>query len=142
MKKPWEWWARWAGRLVTCAPIYIVLWSAYSKLTHSPWYVREFTRIGWPISMLEPLAALQLTGIVLLVIPPTGVLGAVLLTGYLGGAIASYVRMQELYPPLVPLTTALLAWLGIFLREPRLWVLLPFRRRGSADHVDRQANAA
>jgi hypothetical protein len=48
------------------------------------------------------------------------VLGAVLLTGYLGGAIASYVRIGESYPPLVPLTTAVLAWLGLWLREPRL----------------------
>ena len=54
-----------------------------------------------------------------------------MLTGYLGGAIASYVRMGEYYPPLVPFTTAALAWLGIFLREPRLWVLLPFRRKGT-----------
>ena len=54
-------------------------------------------------------------------------LGAVLLTGYLGGAIASYVRIGELYPPLMPLTTALLAWLGLFLREERIRSLLPFR---------------
>jgi hypothetical protein len=54
-------------------------------------------------------------------------LGAVLLTGYMGGAIASYVRMGEYYPPLVPLTTALLAWLGLYLREPRLRALLPIR---------------
>jgi len=52
-----------------------------------------------------------------------------LLTGYLGGAIASYVRMGEFIPPLVPLTTCLLAWLGIFLRDERLRVLLPLRRR-------------
>jgi hypothetical protein len=55
--------------------------------------------------------------------------GAIILTGYLGGAVATYVRLGEWYPPLVPFTTAVLAWLGLFLREPRLWVLLPFRRR-------------
>jgi hypothetical protein len=53
----------------------------------------------------------------------------VLLTGYLGGAIASYVRMQEPSPVLVPLTTALLLWAGLYLREPRLWRLLPVRRK-------------
>jgi hypothetical protein len=77
----------------------------------------------------EMLAVFQLTGLVLLLIPCTSVLGAILLTGYLGGAIATYVRIGEWYPPLVPFTTAVLAWLGLFLREPRLWVLLPFRRR-------------
>jgi len=78
-------------------------------------------------SALETLAALQLTAIALLLIPWTSVLGAILLTGYLGGAVASYVRMGEYYPPLVPFTTAALAWLGLFLREPRLRALLPFR---------------
>jgi hypothetical protein len=65
----------------------------------------------------------------LYVIPRTSVLGAILLTGYLGGAIASYVRIGVMYPPLLPLTTAMLAWLGIFLREKRLRELLPLRTR-------------
>jgi hypothetical protein len=64
------------------------------------------------------------------------VLGAVLLTGYLGGAIASYVRIGEPYPPLVPLTTAVLAWLGLWLREPRLRALLPFRKIAPWRQVD------
>jgi hypothetical protein len=77
------------------------------------------------------IALLQATCIVLYVIPQTSVLGTVLLTGYLDGAIASYVRMQEPYPVLVPLTTALLLWAGIYLREERLRALLPFRRKAA-----------
>jgi hypothetical protein len=127
MSSRWQRWMVWAGWLVTCAPVFIVLSSARWKLTHDPWYVREITRIGWQVSALELLATLQLTAIVLLLIPWTAVLGAVLLTGYLGGAVASYVRMGEYYPPLVPFTTAVLAWLGLFLREPRLRALLPLR---------------
>ena len=123
----WPWWTVWVGRLVSCAPVAMVLISARWKLTHDSWYVQEFARIGWAASTLELLATLQLTAIALFVFPRTAVLGAVLLTGYLGGAIASYVRIGEFYPPLVPLTTALLAWLGIFLREERLRSLLPFR---------------
>jgi hypothetical protein len=65
----------------------------------------------------------------LYLIPPTAVLGAVLLTGYLGGAIAAYVRMGEPYPVLVPLSTSLIAWAGIYLRDGRLRALLPIRRR-------------
>jgi hypothetical protein len=107
----------------------IVLMSARWKLTHDPWYVQEIGRIGWAASSLEMLAGLQLTAIALFLIPQTAMLGAVLLTGYLGGAIASYVRIGEFYPPLVPLTTAMLAWLGLFLREERLRALLPLRRR-------------
>jgi hypothetical protein len=129
MTTRWQRYAAWAGWLVTCAPVFIVLSSARWKLTHNAWYVQEFGRIGWPVSALETLAAFQLTGIVLLLIPWTSVLGAIILTGYLGGAVATYLRIGEWYPPLVPFTTAVLAWLGLFLREPRLWVLLPFRRR-------------
>jgi|SRR5688500_8141083 hypothetical protein len=123
-----EQWTVWAGRVVSVAPVLIVLMSARWKLTFDPWYVQEWTRIGWATSALPVIASLQLTAIVLYLLPPTAVLGAVLLTGYMGGAIASYVRIGEWFPPLVPLTTALLAWLGLFLREDRLRALLPFRR--------------
>ena len=118
----------WAGRLVSCAPVYVVLSSANWKLTSNPWYVQEWARIGWAAPDLPFVASLQLAAIVLYVIPQTAVLGAVLLTGYMGGAIASYVRIGELYPPTVPFTTALLAWLGLYLREERLRALLPYRR--------------
>jgi hypothetical protein len=128
MQERWQRWMAWAGWLVTCAPVFIVLSSARWKLTHDPWYVREFGRIGWMTSDLELLAGLQLSAIALLLLPWTSVLGAVLLTGYLGGAVATYVRIGEYYPPLVPFTTAVLAWVGLFLREPRLRALLPFRR--------------
>ena len=102
--------------------------SARWKLTFDPWYVQEWGRLGWETPALPLIASLQLVAIVLYVIPRTAVLGAVLLTGYMGGAIASYARIGEPYPPVVPLTTALLAWLGLYLREERLRALLPFRR--------------
>ena len=121
-------WLAWAGRIISVAPVLIVLMSARWKLTANPWYVREWGRIGWRTPDLPFIASLQLGAILLYVIPRTSVLGAVILTGYMGGAIASYVRIGELYPPLVPLTTAMLAWLGIFLRDERLRDLLPFRR--------------
>ena len=130
MDRHWPWWTVWVGRVISLAPVAIIVMSARWKLTLNPWYVQEFARIGWTEPALPLLATLQLVAIGLYLLPPTAVLGAVLLTGYLGGAIASYVRIGEFYPPLVPLTTALLAWLGIFLREERLRVLLPFRRAG------------
>src|SRR5436190_2167346 len=121
-------WMVWAGRFVSVLPVLIVLTSARWKLTSDPFYVREWARIGWQTPDLPFIASLQLGAIVLYVIPQTSVLGAVILTGYMGGAIASYVRIGALYPPLVPLTTAMLAWLGIFLRDERLRALLPIRR--------------
>ena len=121
-------WMVWLGRLISIAPVLVVLMSARWKLTSDPWYVREWARIGWPMDALPRLGLLQLSFITLYVIPRTSVLGALLMTGYLGGAIATYVRMGEFYPPLVPLGTALLAWAGIYLRDERLRALLPFRR--------------
>lgn len=122
-------WMLWAGRVLSLWPVFVVLSSATWKLTRNQWYVAEFARIGWPESALTLLAFLQLGCIVLYVIPRTAVLGAVLLTGYLGGAIATYVRIGEPYPVLVPLSTSVIAWAGIYLRDERLRSLLPFRRR-------------
>jgi len=93
-----------------------------------PWYVKEWGRIGWDANALPRIALIQLACVVLYVTPPTAVLGAVLLTGYLGGAISQYTRIGEPIPVLVPLSAALLAWAGLYLREERLRALLPFRR--------------
>jgi hypothetical protein len=120
-------WMVWAGRLVSVAPVLIVLSSARWKLTANPWYVTEWQRIGY--EKLTGVGLVQVACLVLYLIPQTAVLGTVLLTGYLGGAIAAYVRLGEPYPMMVPLTTCLLFWLGIYLREERLRSLLPLRRR-------------
>jgi len=118
----------WLGRLMTLAPVFIVLSSARWKLTQNAWYVMEWGRIGWQVPALPTIASLQLVAITLYLIPQTAVLGAILLTGYMGGAVASYVRIGEWYPPLVPFTTAVLAWGGLWLRDARLRQLMPYRR--------------
>ena len=118
----------WIGWIVSLWPVFVVGMSATWKLTHSPFYVKEFTRIGWPESRLPLLAFLQLGSAILFLIPPTAVLGCVLLTGYLGGAVAAYTRMGEPYPVLVPLSTSIIAWFGLWLRDERLRALLPLRR--------------
>ena len=122
-------WMPWIGRVVSLWPVFVVGMSATWKLTRNAWYIAEFTRIGWPESALPLLAFLQLGCIVLYIIPRTAVLGAVLLTGYLGGAIATYTRIGEPYPVLVPLSTSMIAWAGIYLRDERLRSLLPLRRQ-------------
>jgi hypothetical protein len=63
---------------------------------------------------------------ILYLLPPTAVLGAILITGYLGGAVVTHVRAQE--PFFVPIIVGVVVWLGLFLRDPRLRVLIPFRR--------------
>jgi len=120
-------WVFWAGWILSLWPTFVVATSATWKLTRNAPYVAEFTRIGWPESALTLLAGLQLGCIILYLIPPTAVLGCVLLTGYLGGAIAAYTRIAEPYPVLVPLSTSIIAWAGIWLRDERLRALLPLR---------------
>jgi hypothetical protein len=120
-------WLSLAGWVVSLWPVFVVLASARWKLTRSPFYVHEFARIGWPDARLNLLAFLQLGAIALFLIPPTAVLGCVILTGYLGGAVAAYTRIGEPYPVLVPLSTAIIAWFGLWLREERLRKLLPLR---------------
>ena len=124
----------WAGWILSAGSISILLMSARWKLTFDPWYVQEWVRIGWTMDMLPRIALIQLACVVLYLTPATAVLGAVLLTGYLGGAISQYTRIGEPFPVLVPLTTALLAWAGLYLREERLRALLPFRRRATRHH--------
>jgi hypothetical protein len=121
-------WIFWAGWVVSLWPVFVVGSSATWKLTRNAWYVAEFARIGWPQSALNLLAFLQLGCIALFLIPRTSVLGAILLTGYLGGAIATYVRIGEAYPVLVPLSTSMIAWAGLYLRDERLRSLIPIRR--------------
>lgn len=78
--------------MISVLPVLITLSSSRWKLTSNPRYVQEWTRIGWRVPDLPFIASLQLGAILLYVIPRTSVLGAVILTGYLGGAIATYVR--------------------------------------------------
>jgi len=118
-----------AGWILSLGSMSILLMSARWKLTFDPWYAKEWARIGWDPMMLPRIAIVQLTCVALYLTPPTAMLGVVLLTGYLGGAISQYARLGEPYPILVPLTTALLAWAGLYLREERLRALLPVRRK-------------
>ena len=119
----------WIGWLLSLASVSILLMSARWKLTFDPWYVKEWMRLGWDPDVLPRIAIVQLACVVLYLTPPTAVLGVVLLTGYLGGAISQYARLGEPYPILVPLTTALVAWAGLYLREERLRSLLPLRKK-------------
>jgi hypothetical protein len=122
-------WTVWVGWAFTVLAVLVFVWSAYMKLTRQPSYVTEWARLGYPDSAMTTLAFVQLTCLALYLIPPTSVLGVVLLTGYLGGAISSYVRIEDAaFANAFQVTTALLAWGGLYLREERLWSLLPFRR--------------
>jgi len=82
-------------------------------------------QLGWDFSQLQDLAILELTCVVVYLIPWTSVTGAILMTGYMGGAMATHLRVHE--PPVVQMIVPIVAWLGLWLREPRLRAILPWR---------------
>lgn len=122
-RKPWTFWAGW---LLTIPPVALLLFSASMKLSGSPEAAKGFEHLGWSMDKALTLAVLEITSTLLFLIPQTAVLGAVLLTGYMGGAIATHLRLGE--PVIIQTAIGVVVWLALFVREPRLRALLPFRR--------------
>lgn len=85
-----------------------------------------FTKFGYPESLLRVLGIVELTCTIIYLIPRTAVLGAILLTGYLGGATATHARVSD--PSFVmPVICGVLIWLGLYLRDLRVRALIPLR---------------
>lgn len=115
------------GWIASILPVLVLLMSATMKLTHNPDMSKQFVeKFGYADSLATPLGIVEVLCTVLYCIPATSVLGAVLLTGYLGGAVATHVRVGD--PPLAPIIVGVLVWLGLFLRDARLRELLPLRK--------------
>jgi hypothetical protein len=104
----------------------MLLFSAMMKVSMAPLAVDMFThKFGYSASALRPLGIIEIACALLFAIPRTSVLGAILVTGYFGGAIATHVRIGD--PFATPLVLGVLVWLGLYLREPRLRPLAPLR---------------
>lgn len=116
----------WTGRVITGLVSAMFLMSASMKLRGGPELAQGFAHLGLPASMVLPLAILEAGCVLVYLVPATAVLGAVLLTGYLGGAICTHWRVGD--PFVVQVVLGLVMWLGVYLREPRLHALLPLRR--------------
>jgi hypothetical protein len=117
--------AVWIGRVISGLASLAFLMSAVMKLKGGPEMTEGMAHLGLPDSMVTPLAILELSCVTIYLIPPTAVLGAVLLTGYLGGAICTHWRVGD--PFVVQIGIGVLIWLGIYLREGRLKAVLPLR---------------
>lgn len=118
----------WAGRIIGGLPALFLLMDAIMKLVKPPFVVAETVRIGYPESSIVGLGVVLLACTILYLVPKTSVLGAILLTGYLGGAVATHVRFPEgWFPILFPVVFGILLWLGLYLRDDRLRALIPLK---------------
>lgn len=98
--------------------------------------IAERAKLGMPDDVIFNLGIVEVTCAVLYFIPQTSVLGAVLLTGYLGGAVATHVRLGDPAGKfLAPAIIGALVWLALFLRDPRIRALLPFRSNPAATEM-------
>jgi hypothetical protein len=118
----------WVGRIISAVPVMFLILDAVIKLMKVPAVVEAFGRLGVPLSLAPGIGILALICTAVYVVPRTTVLGAVLLTGYLGGAVATQVRAQSgVFEVIFPIIIAALVWGGLFLRDDRLRAFLPLR---------------
>lgn len=120
--------ALWTGRVISILVILDFLMSAGFGIVRPPVAVQGSLAMGFPESTLLPTGVTLLVCTVLYVIPRTSVLGAILITGYLGGAVAAHVRIgSPAFDSVFAVLLGVLTWGGLYLREPRLRSLLPLK---------------
>ena len=119
----------WAGIIVSGLPVLFLLFDAVLKFVRPEQVVQGTVELGYSESVILPLGVVLLISTLLYVFPKTSVLGAVLLTGYLGGAVATHVRIgNPLFTHvLFPVYVGILLWLGLYLRDRRLRALVPIK---------------
>jgi DoxX-like protein len=116
----------WAGRVISVLVSLPFVMSTVMKIMGGPEVEKGMQHLGIPATMLRPLAILEISCVVIYLIPATSVLGAILMAGYVGGIILTHWRVGD--PVYLPIALGLLVWLGLYLREDRLKELVPLRR--------------
>jgi hypothetical protein len=116
----------WTGRVLAGVVSLLLFFSASMKFVGGAEVKEGMAHLGLPESMIIPLGILEATCTVIYLIPATSVLGAILLAGYMGGAICTHWRVGD--PFVGQIAIALVIWLAIYLREPRLKALIPLRK--------------
>jgi hypothetical protein len=117
----------WAGRIVSALPALLLLFSGTMKLLRVPAVIEGMAHYGYPEHLLLYVGMLEVGCTIVYVIPRTAILGAILMTGYLGGATATNVRVGD--PSFIgPVLAGVLVWAGLYLRDGRLRALIPMRR--------------
>jgi hypothetical protein len=111
----------WAGRIISALPVLFLLLDAIMKLVKPPFVVEATVQLGYPESVIVGIGIVLLACTVLYLIPRTAVLGAILLTGYLGGAVATHVRVGgPVFNIIFPVILGAMVWGGLYLRDERV----------------------
>ena len=119
----------WTGRVLSGLPALFLLLDGGMKLAKPEFVVKATVELGYPESVIVGLGIVLLAATILYLIPRTSILGAIVLTGYLGGAVATHVRVgQGWFPILFPVVLGMMLWGGLCLRDERLRTLLPLRK--------------
>jgi hypothetical protein len=121
----------WTGRIMSAVPVLLTLFGAVMKVAKVAAAVEGMTRAGIPERLVAPIGVLELICVATYVIPRTSVLGAILLTGLLGGATVTTLRIGDPTWPM-PVALGMMAWGGLYLRDVRLRALIPLRRSQAA----------
>ncbi len=116
-------WKLWTGRVLSALPVLMLLFSASLKISHAPMFLEKWSAFGYSEGAATPIGLIEIACAVIYSIPKTRVLGAILVTGYLGGAIATHVRVGDVF--VVPFLLGIFAWAGLFLRDERVAALVP-----------------
>jgi DoxX-like family len=118
----------WTGRIISGVVVLFLLFDSITKVMKVRAVIEASAQLGYPANTIFTIGIILLVCTMFYIIPQTAVLGAILLTGYLGGAVAANLRIgTSMFNTLFPIVFAALAWTGIFLRESRLGALIPFR---------------
>jgi uncharacterized membrane protein YphA (DoxX/SURF4 family) len=117
----------WAGRIIIAWMVLFLLFDGGVKVMKVASAVEATARLGYPAGLVFAIGIIELVCVLLLVIPRTSILGAILLTGYLGGATATQMRVEDPWC-LFPVVIGVLVWGGLWLREERLRALVPVSR--------------
>ena len=118
----------WAGWVLTILLSLMLAMGGVMNVTRSQMAVEGLNKYGYPPGVLVPLGVVVLVSVALYLFPRTAVLGAILLTGWLGGAVNTHVRAGE--PWFMAVIVGALVWLALYLRDPRLRALVPLRSVG------------
>ena len=122
-------WMRRTGWLFSGLVVAQLLSSAWFRATYHTNAVKEIvTGYGYPESAISLIVIAECALVVLYLVPQTSVIAAILLTGYLGGAVAAHLRIGDTARVAIPLVVGILAWGGLYLRDHRIRQLVPFRR--------------